>query len=146
MTKFARLFYNPSKMGGVVPDIVIGIILVYSMLWSFLEEGDCDQYWSAIEPVLVTNSKQYWSPREVVLVGRVTSTGRKAPWIWALRRQLYEYILLYGIAYKDQRPCCGRTAFLDAMKTPPLRSLWVEDGGVKWEGFHKFHRESELLS
>ena len=59
MTKFARLFYNPSKMGGVVPDIVIGIILVYSMLWSFLEEGDCDQYWSAIEPVLVTNRKQY---------------------------------------------------------------------------------------
>ena len=43
------------------------------------EEGDCDQYWSAIEPVLVTNRKQYWSPREVVLVGRVTSTGRKAP-------------------------------------------------------------------
>ena len=41
----------------------------------FSEEGDCDQYWSAIEPVLVTNSKQYWSPREVVLVGRVTSTG-----------------------------------------------------------------------
>ena len=40
-----------------------------------LEEGDCDQYWSAIEPVLVTNRKQYWSPREVVLVGRVTSTG-----------------------------------------------------------------------
>ena len=39
------------------------------------EEGDCDQYWSAIEPVLVTNRKQYWSPREVVLVGRVTSTG-----------------------------------------------------------------------
>ena len=38
-------------------------------------EGDCDQYWSAIEPVLVTNRKQYWSPREVVLVGRVTSTG-----------------------------------------------------------------------
>ena len=32
MTKFARLFYNPSKMGGVVPDIVIGIILVYRML------------------------------------------------------------------------------------------------------------------
>ena len=45
----------------------------------FSEEGDCDQYWSALEPVLVTNSKQYWSPREVVLVGRVTSTGRKAP-------------------------------------------------------------------
>ena len=39
------------------------------------ERGDCDQYWSAIEPVLVTNRKQYWSPREVVLVGRVTSTG-----------------------------------------------------------------------
>lgn len=31
-----------------------------------------NQYWSPI-------SKQYWSPREVVLVGRVTSTGRKAP-------------------------------------------------------------------
>ena len=29
-----------------------------------------------IEPVLVTNRKQYWSLREVVLVGRVTSTGR----------------------------------------------------------------------
>ena len=39
------------------------------------EVGDCDQYWSVIEPVLVTNRKQYWSPREVVLVGRVTSTG-----------------------------------------------------------------------
>ena len=39
------------------------------------EEGDYDQYWSAIGPVLVTNRKQYWSPREVVLVGRVTSTG-----------------------------------------------------------------------
>ena len=38
-------------------------------------EGDCDQYWSAIEPVLVTNRKQYWSPREVVLVRWVTSTG-----------------------------------------------------------------------
>ena len=38
-------------------------------------EGDCDQYWSAIEPVLVTNRKQYWSPRAVVLVRRVTSTG-----------------------------------------------------------------------
>jgi hypothetical protein len=24
-----------------------------------LEEGDCYQYWSAIEPVLVTNRKQY---------------------------------------------------------------------------------------
>ena len=43
------------------------------------EESDCDQYWSAIEPVLVTYSNQYWSPREVVLVGRVTSTGRKSP-------------------------------------------------------------------
>ena len=40
------------------------------------EKGDCDQYWSAIGPVLVTNRKQYWSPREVVLVERVTSTGR----------------------------------------------------------------------
>ena len=38
-------------------------------------EGDCDQYWSESEPVLVTNRKQYWSPREVVLVRRVTSTG-----------------------------------------------------------------------
>ena len=41
-----------------------------------VEEGNCDQYWSAIEPVLVTHRKQYWSPREVVLVRRVTSTGR----------------------------------------------------------------------
>ena len=40
-----------------------------------MEEGDCDQYWSAIEPVLVTYRKQYWSPREVVLVRRVTSSG-----------------------------------------------------------------------
>ena len=40
------------------------------------EKGDCDQYWSAIGPVLVTSRKQYWSLREVVLVGRVTSTGR----------------------------------------------------------------------
>ena len=40
------------------------------------ERGGCDQYWSVIEPVLVTNRKQYWSLREVVLVGRVTSTGR----------------------------------------------------------------------
>ena len=39
------------------------------------EKGDCDQYWSAIGPVLVTNRKQYWSPREVVLVVQVTSTG-----------------------------------------------------------------------
>ena len=39
------------------------------------ERWSCDQYWSAIELVLVTNSKQYWSRREVVLVGRVTSTG-----------------------------------------------------------------------
>ena len=40
-----------------------------------MEEGDCDQYWSAIEPVLVTYSDSYWSLREVVLVRRVTSTG-----------------------------------------------------------------------
>lgn len=40
-----------------------------------VEEGNCDQYWSAIEPVLVTHRKQYWSPREVVLVRRVTSSG-----------------------------------------------------------------------
>lgn len=31
MTKFARLFYDPSKIGWA-PDIVIGMILVYSML------------------------------------------------------------------------------------------------------------------
>ena len=55
------------------------IDLVYRQLHILLEEGDCDQYWSAIEPVLVTNRKQYWSPREGVLVGRVTSTGRKTP-------------------------------------------------------------------
>ena len=46
------------------------------------EEGDCDQYWSAIGPVLLTNRKQYWSPREVVLVRRVTSTG----WFFLLLR------------------------------------------------------------
>ena len=40
-----------------------------------LEKWRCDQYWSAIEPVLVTHRNQYWSLREVVLVGRVTSTG-----------------------------------------------------------------------
>ena len=40
-----------------------------------VEEGNYDQYWSAIEPVLVTYSNSYWSPREVVLVRRVTSTG-----------------------------------------------------------------------
>ena len=39
------------------------------------ERGSCDQYWSAIGPVLVTNRKQYWSPCEVVLVGRLTTTG-----------------------------------------------------------------------
>jgi len=37
--------------------------------------GKCDQYWSAIGPVLVTHSKQYWSRREVVLVTSPTSTG-----------------------------------------------------------------------
>ena len=62
-----------------VPKSGICIDLVYRQLHILLEEGDCDQYWSAIEPVLVTNRKQYWSPREVVLVGRVTSTGRKTP-------------------------------------------------------------------
>ena len=62
-----------------VPKSQVGIDLVYRSLHMLLEEGDCDQYWSAIEPVLVTNRKQYWSPREVVLVGRVTSTGRKSP-------------------------------------------------------------------
>ena len=39
------------------------------------EKWSCDQYWLVIGPVLVTNRKQYWSLREVVLVGRVTSTG-----------------------------------------------------------------------
>ena len=77
----------------------------------------------------------------------MTSTGRKSPLNMGFAKAAVRvYTICMGIAYKDQRPCCGRTAFLDAMKTPPLRSLWVEDGGVKWEGFHKFHRESELLS
>ena len=35
------------------------------------EESDCDQYWSAIEPVLVTYSNQYWSHI-------ATSTGHRA--------------------------------------------------------------------
>ena len=34
-----------------------------------------NQYWSAIEPVLVTPTYQYWSRREVVLVTMPTSTG-----------------------------------------------------------------------
>ena len=62
-----------------VPKSGVCIGLVHRSLHMLLEEGDCDQYWSAIEPVLVTNRKQYWSPREGVLVGRVTSTGRKSP-------------------------------------------------------------------
>ena len=33
------------------------------------------QYWSAIQPVLVTPTYQYWSRREVVLVAMLTSTG-----------------------------------------------------------------------
>ena len=36
-----------------------------------------NQYWSAIQPVLVTPTYQYWSRREVVLVTSPTSTGRK---------------------------------------------------------------------
>ena len=70
---------KPLLRAGDVPKSGMCIGLVYRWLYILLEEGDCDQYWSAIEPVLVTNSKQYWSPREVVLVGRVTSTGRKSP-------------------------------------------------------------------
>lgn len=34
-----------------------------------------NQYWSAIQPVLVTPTYQYWSRREVVLVTMPTSTG-----------------------------------------------------------------------
>ena len=34
-----------------------------------------NQYWSAIEPVLVTPTYQYWSRGEVVLVTMPTSTG-----------------------------------------------------------------------
>ena len=71
--------FKPLLGAGDVPKSQVGIDLVYRQLYILLEEDDCDQYWSAIEPVLVTNSKQYWSPREVVLVGRVTSTGRKTP-------------------------------------------------------------------
>ena len=33
-----------------------------------------NQYWSAIQPVLVTPTYQYWSRREVVLVTMPTST------------------------------------------------------------------------
>ena len=71
-----------------------------------MEEGDCDQYWSAIEPVLVTHRKQYWSPREVVLVRRVTSTGRKSPLNMGFAKAAVRvYTICMGIAYKDQRPC-----------------------------------------
>ena len=34
-----------------------------------------NQYWSAIQLVLVTPTYQYWSRREVVLVTMPTSTG-----------------------------------------------------------------------
>ena len=34
-----------------------------------------NQYWSAIQPVLVTPTYQYWSRREVVLVTMPTSTS-----------------------------------------------------------------------
>ena len=44
-------------------------------MYILLEEGDCDQYWSAIEPVLVTNREQYWSPREGVLVAKAPEYG-----------------------------------------------------------------------
>ena len=70
---------NPLLRAVDVPKSGMCIDLVYRQLHILLEEGDCDQYWSAIEPVLVTNRKQYWSLREGVLVGRVTSTGRKGP-------------------------------------------------------------------
>ena len=55
------------------------------------EEGDCDQYWSAIEPVLVTNSKQYWSQSPL-------NTG-------SAEAAVRVYTICMGIAYKDQRPC-----------------------------------------
>ena len=34
-----------------------------------------NQYWSAIQPVLVAPTYQYWSRREVVLVTMPTSTS-----------------------------------------------------------------------
>ena len=89
-----------------------------------------------------------------VLVSDRTSTGRTSDQYWSqeplntgsAEAAVRVYTICMGIAYKDQRPCCGRSTFLDAMKTPPLRCLRVEDGGVKWEGFRKFHGKSELLS
>ena len=41
-----------------------------------------NQYWSAIQPVLVTPTYQYWSRREVVLVTTRSSTGHDADQYW----------------------------------------------------------------
>ena len=58
--------------------------------------GKCDQYWSAIGPVLVTHSKQYWSRREVVLVTSPTSTGRKTDLVEGCRTVSCEGLIVYG--------------------------------------------------
>ena len=52
---------KPLLRAVTVPKSGVCIGLVHRSLHMLLEEGDCDQYWSAIEPVLVTNRKQYWS-------------------------------------------------------------------------------------
>lgn len=45
-------------------------------LYPLLPDGAAPTFGEVeLRPVLVTNRKQYWSLREVVLVGRVTSTG-----------------------------------------------------------------------
>lgn len=45
----------------------------------FTTRGETNQYWSANEPVLVTNMNHYWSRCEPLLVGALTSSGWFSP-------------------------------------------------------------------
>ena len=91
---------EPSRLGGLVV-VVRGLLRIKSAFLGAISSlctagGKCDQYWSAIEPVLVTHSKQYWSRREVVLVTSPTSTGRKTDLVEVCRTDSCERFIIYG--------------------------------------------------
>ena len=118
---------EPSRLGGLVV-VVRGLFRSKGAFLGAISSlcaagGKCDQYWSAIGPVLVAPGKQYWSRCEVVLVTSPTSTGRKTDLVEGCRTDSCERLIVYGrLSFPLHSVSSSRGRIKSSLSTKPTRS------------------------
>ena len=118
-----RPFCSSSVRGGCAPILVTTRTYIGQPSDQYRLLSSVKQYWSAIEPVLITHSKQYWSRREVVLVTSPTSTGRKTDLVEGCRTDSCEGLIIYGrLSFPLHSVSSSRGRIKSSLSTQPTRS------------------------